>query len=451
MSKSRFFRGLVCFLVICCLMFSYIALPSLATTVVVPAATKLTLDAILAIIYSIGMGVVVTDVTVEAWNRAGLSLNDYIITDVDTTTLQAYTNLKAYWESIDPDPPEDPSEWKNMLEKALSRGMLTAIAGWVCGGIISGGLSSKEETSSWLTSASTVVIKTKTYDILTPQGAEYLPFVIRTFDGSSIYGIYFGVLTPSESVFCSGFNTVYESPSGYIKLLYSSTSFDPSDIDEVYYSGFTDIGTYTGDVMSFFETLDFSLYGSTTEKTIIEPTIYVGDLPQEILDGEKDKNNIVLPLLDPYELIQSPETALVDLNKVQTQLANGDMTLEEYLDKVTFKDPSTEDPSDPTDSTEPSTDTETWNPPQDPGMFTLDLKDIFPFCIPFDLYAFLSCLNAAPVAPVISWELALPGGGSYPIEIDLSPFNSVAQLLRRLQLLLFIVGLAIKTRDLIKG
>ena len=101
--------------------------------------------------------------------------------------------------------------------------------------------------------------------------------------------------------------------------------------------------------------------------------------------------------------------------------------------------------------TDSGTSSDTWNPPENPGAFALDLSQFFPFCIPFDLYDFLTCLNADPVAPVIHWELPLPGGSSYPIEVDLSPFDSVAQLLRRLQLLLFCVGLAIKTRDLIKG
>jgi hypothetical protein len=85
------------------------------------------------------------------------------------------------------------------------------------------------------------------------------------------------------------------------------------------------------------------------------------------------------------------------------------------------------------------------------GKFTLDLKQYFPFCIPFDLYAFFTCLNAEPVAPVIEWIIPLPGGKTYPFEIDLSAFDSVAQILRRMQLLLFCVGLAFKTRDLIKG
>lgn len=83
--------------------------------------------------------------------------------------------------------------------------------------------------------------------------------------------------------------------------------------------------------------------------------------------------------------------------------------------------------------------------------YTFDLKDIFPFCIPFDIYNFLKCLDAPPEAPVINWELYEPGGGAYPLIIDLSVFDEVAQLLRRLELLLFCVGLAFKTRDLIKG
>lgn len=85
------------------------------------------------------------------------------------------------------------------------------------------------------------------------------------------------------------------------------------------------------------------------------------------------------------------------------------------------------------------------------GSFTISLSDYFPFCIPFDLYDFFACLNADPVAPVIEWAIFERDGTAHPIIIDLSAYDSVAQLLRRLQLLLFCVGLAFKTRDLIKG
>ena len=182
-------------------------------------------------------------------------------------------------------------------------------------------------------------------------------------------------------------------------------------------------------------------------------SIYVGDIPYQIQNGDKDENNLDLPIIDPFRVIQSPGTALDDVNQLQQQLMNGTTTLDEYLQQVQLQEPTQPDnPStDPTSPTSPSVDPDPWEPPEDPGKFALDLSKVFPFCIPFDLYAFLTCLNADPVTPVIHWEIAMPGGGSYPLEIDLSPFDSVAQLLRRLELLLFCIGLAIKTRDLIKG
>ena len=114
-------------------------------------------------------------------------------------------------------------------------------------------------------------------------------------------------------------------------------------------------------------------------------------------------------------------------------------------------DPDPNPNPDPDPGTDPDSGTSSWTPSGPMGNFALDLKNYFPFCIPFDLYAFFTCLNADPVAPVIDWIIPMPGGGSYPFQIDLSVFNPVAQTLRRLQLLLFCVGLAFKTRDLIKG
>lgn len=115
-------------------------------------------------------------------------------------------------------------------------------------------------------------------------------------------------------------------------------------------------------------------------------------------------------------------------------------------------EPDTNPDTDPDAGTDTGTDTgaDAWQP-SEMGNFVLDLKNYFPFCIPFDIYDFLTCLNADPVAPVIDWEIPLPGGSTYPMQVDLSAFDDVARLLRRLQLLLFCVGLAAKTRDLIKG
>lgn len=84
----------------------------------------------------------------------------------------------------------------------------------------------------------------------------------------------------------------------------------------------------------------------------------------------------------------------------------------------------------------------------DSGGYTLDLTDFFPFCIPFDIYEFLSLLAAEPEAPVFEWVIPVPQMDTeFPISIDLSAWDNVAKLFRTLELLAFIVGLAMVTRD----
>lgn len=81
------------------------------------------------------------------------------------------------------------------------------------------------------------------------------------------------------------------------------------------------------------------------------------------------------------------------------------------------------------------------------------LKDVFPFCLPFDLYNLFACLAADPVAP--SFEVPInfaPLNLTYTFEIDLSAFSDVAALLRKLELLGFCVALVLITRQkMIRG
>lgn len=93
----------------------------------------------------------------------------------------------------------------------------------------------------------------------------------------------------------------------------------------------------------------------------------------------------------------------------------------------------------------------TWVPPSTHTQFALaDLSKYFPFCIPFDLFDFFQLLNADPVAPVLSWEMQDLSGQTYALSVNLSEWDSVAQLFRRLQLFLFICGLAAASRKYIK-
>lgn len=93
------------------------------------------------------------------------------------------------------------------------------------------------------------------------------------------------------------------------------------------------------------------------------------------------------------------------------------------------------------------------DPSGDPDDYAvLGLEDVFPFCIPFDIYAFLSALAADPVPPSFTCTFDFPEalGGTQTLELDFDTptFNQLAQLLRLLELLAFIVGLALLTRSM---
>lgn len=83
------------------------------------------------------------------------------------------------------------------------------------------------------------------------------------------------------------------------------------------------------------------------------------------------------------------------------------------------------------------------------------LEKIFPFCLPFDMIDFIKVLDATPQAPHFKYAFPYPttsGMKTFEIDIDLSPFDSVAELLRDMECLLFIVGLVLVTRSrMIRG
>jgi len=75
----------------------------------------------------------------------------------------------------------------------------------------------------------------------------------------------------------------------------------------------------------------------------------------------------------------------------------------------------------------------------------------FPFCIPFDVARCLRLFSTSSrEAP--KWECDLKyGSNSYHVVIDLSQFDDLANFIRPLEYILFLVGLAIGTRSLMRG
>ena len=78
--------------------------------------------------------------------------------------------------------------------------------------------------------------------------------------------------------------------------------------------------------------------------------------------------------------------------------------------------------------------------------YTLDFRKLFPFCIPFDIYKAVKLLDASPTAPVVHYKFYFSKSKTYAIDLNLNKFNSVAAILRRMECLLFIIGLATATR-----
>ena len=101
------------------------------------------------------------------------------------------------------------------------------------------------------------------------------------------------------------------------------------------------------------------------------------------------------------------------------------------------ENPQQTEPLDPTDTGKP------WRLP--------DLREKFPFCIPWDIAKVFSKLKVnVRQAPHISWRFNPPNTPiDYTFNLDLEDFEPVATLLRTLELMGFIVGLAFITRYLI--
>lgn len=107
------------------------------------------------------------------------------------------------------------------------------------------------------------------------------------------------------------------------------------------------------------------------------------------------------------------------------------------------------EPDEPDPDPDPDPDFDPDDPVLDEIPIISGLQNRFPFSIPWDLKVLFSSVQAERRAP--HWEYTFyvppkwlpPNGFSYTFEIDLSQFEYLASLMRRLFLLAFIIGLAI--------
>ena len=133
-------------------------------------------------------------------------------------------------------------------------------------------------------------------------------------------------------------------------------------------------------------------------------------------------------------------------------------------------DPGTGDGTDPKPTGSPGTGGGTGTDPENPDKpddseiadYKTDLRLVFPFCIPFDLMHLFEAFDAEPEAPVFKIPIDLqvdnPFTGSKIVDfqdeivIDLSDYEQAAKIVRILEVIAFLVGLMLITRQqMIKG
>lgn len=96
----------------------------------------------------------------------------------------------------------------------------------------------------------------------------------------------------------------------------------------------------------------------------------------------------------------------------------------------------------------PSTFTIDWSP----LLVASELKTVFPFSIPWDFWNLFKVFLADPVTPHFTLNFQVPFlGVTYPIDVDFSPFDTIAAICRWFVLLFFSYGLITKTKSLIWG
>lgn len=207
-----------------------------------------------------------------------------------------------------------------------------------------------------------------------------------------------------------------------------------------------------------------SLLANGLPEVPVSPDVITGGISDQLSSGIGmdviGLPDIVIPGPDvlPVNPSEGQTTAQAVTDYLMAALIAGEITWEQYWQLIGVYNPAigssvpTVGTVDPVTGTITNTEISTGVvvTPSPIQNFHLDLRSFFPFCIPFDFYEFIRILCAEPEAPVFHWEVQDLAGNVYGVDVDLSPWNSHAQLFRDAQCLLFIIGLLMLTRKFIK-
>lgn len=450
MDKQRIFRALVCFVLICSLVVNISPIKAKAFA----TETVMALGAI-ACIMAMYVGVVFNPQSQAQLVAIGDSFGGYISERAESLEDSLdVTELFDYWELATGGGDGDDFD-PNRTKIKLARGLLKLIAGWIYTAVVTGAVEGSSSVSSEA-----------------PEGYAYyngflfpeIPAVGNSLTYSCI------VQEINSGIYRAYFADVplqyYTHGTSYLRLVPSAKSSycwaTLNDLGDTW--SLTGIFSMNaGSFMSKDSNLiwsDHDIISNNDKRTLVleasvptsRPTIFVepdfyGDIPSQIQNGSISAEDIELPEnVDLSSVITSRDTLLDDISNSAQKIQDGVLSLDEYKNQIEYDDDLVGDETVP--GTEPSEDP---TEPEDVGPigdYALDLTEFFPFCIPYDIKEFLSLLSAAPEAPVFEWDIVVKSWDwGFHVTVDLSPWNDVAALFRKLELLAFIVGLGFVTRE----
>lgn len=292
----------------------------------------------------------------------------------------------------------------------------------------------------------------------------YMPdYDLWTFTGNLSSGGGVGLHADDKGIWLKQFgkfSECYDSGGDHL-YSYMDDTGNPSvyitDVSTLYVTPNTTIFVYGGGCFGKFNNTyelwdgerwntDFGTVVSTGEAGAFDGQIIGADAQYDDAGNITDYGNVTVPnvFAPDYTAPGSYAEALNQMNATATtdQHATAESPAFGQAEGTTVKDWT--DANKPTDTPKPSEGS------QDDFKIA-DLETVFPFCIPWDLYYLLSALTADPVAPQFVWTFDFAGAGRHDFAVDLSPWEPVAQVVRIGETLLFCVGLALVSRDLIRG
>ena len=195
---------------------------------------------------------------------------------------------------------------------------------------------------------------------------------------------------------------------------------------------------------------------------LIYPEVITGGISDQLSNGIGmdviGLPDIVIPGPDvlPVKPSEGQTTAQAVTDYLMAALIAGEITWEQYWQLIGVYNPAigssvpTVGTVDPVTGTITNTEISTGTvvTPSAITDYSVDLTSFFPFCLPFDIYAFFELLAAEPETPHLELDIEWPFMQEpWHVVIDLSAWDSTALLARRLELLAFIIGLCVFTRE----